>query len=75
MAKPKSSSSDKAVRPDEDKLARTQRGLEHEFDPPAVPAAGHRTVTCYNPACRDYRKPRTDGSACACRKAQIGSLT
>jgi hypothetical protein len=66
----------KAMRPDEDKLSlRTisndQGVLERNFDPPAVEPSDHKTVTCYNPACPDYRRPRTDGSSCACKKATV----
>lgn len=77
--KKQSPSSDKAMRPAEDKLARDQAALERDFDPerdlPPTRPPDHKTVTCYNPACADYRRPRVDGSACSCRRTAIGSLT
>lgn len=64
---------DKAMRPGEDKIvagtvSSDQGVLERNFDPPAVEPSDHKTVTCYNPACPDYRRPRNDGSSCACKK-------
>lgn len=67
------------MRPAEDKLAtstlsRDQQTLEHNAD---IGADGvrsdHKTVTCYNAACPDYRRPRTDGSSCSCKKTAIGA--
>lgn len=31
----------------------------------------HKTVICYNSSCADYRIPRTDGSACACKRRSV----
>lgn len=31
----------------------------------------HKTVICYNRACSDYRRERTDGSSCACKRVAI----
>jgi hypothetical protein len=64
---------DKAMRPGDDKLARDQATLERDFDPPPAAASDHKTVTCYNPACPDYRQPRTDGRSCGCKRTAIGA--
>lgn len=77
MAKSKRSSSDKAMHgPPEDKLSRDQAQLERDANLDLEgPRSDHKTVTCYNPACPDYRRPRTDGSSCACKKTAVGSTT
>lgn len=76
MAKKQSSSSDKALRPAEDKLTRDQAALERDANIGGDgPRSDHKTVTCYNAACPDYRRPRTDGSSCACKKTAVGSTT
>lgn len=61
---------DKALRPAEDKSA-DQATLEREFDPQPVEPSDHKTTTCYNPACPDYRRPRTDGSSCGCKRSKL----
>lgn len=69
----KQSSSNKALHgPPEDK---SQRQLEHDFDPTGGAPAGNKIVTCYNAGCPDYRRPRSDGSKCGCAKNAVGSLT
>lgn len=35
---------------------------------PAEDKASSTVVTCYNPACPDYRRPRNDGSKCGCAR-------
>lgn len=83
--KRQSPSSDKALHgPPEDKTLPGQRGalkvstissdqdvLERNANIGSGPPSDHKTVTCYNPACADYRRPRSDGSSCACKKTTI----
>lgn len=78
--KKQSPSSDKSLHgPPEDKLqtlSRDQATLERNAQIGVDgPRSDHKTVTCYNPACPDYRRPRTDGSSCGCKKSAVGSLT
>lgn len=72
----KRASSDKALRPDEDKLKiRTvvgdQATLERNATFDEAPPSDHKLTTCYNRACSDYRVERRDGRACSCKRKTI----
>ena len=52
-------------------LAKEAKDWDPERDAHERAQVSHKTVICYNSACPDYRRERTDGSSCACKRVAI----